>query len=138
MVRLRLLLAWLLMAALPLQGFAATSMLSCGIGTLQAQAIGASQTSSHSHQVQETMHHEHSSDDHASSGSHGKATTDMKQGVPDSGHKCSICTACCNSVAIVELDLVITASPAPQTKLAEPFVLILARATPVPDKPPRA
>ena len=140
MLRLRLLLAWLLMAAIPMQGFAAASMLFCGMGTahVQAQVGDASPASSHQHSMQEPAHHAHSAHSHADTGSHGNTTLGAKQGVPDAGHKCSICAACCNSVAIVGLELVIASVPAPQAELAEPIVLILARATPVPDKPPRA
>ena len=140
MVRLRLLLVWLLMAAIPMQGFAAASMLFCGMGTehMQAHTTGASQASLGSRQVQEIMHHEHSSHDHATAGARGKTTTDIKQGVADTAHKCSICAACCNGVAIVGLELGIAVVPVAQATLAEPFVLIHTRPSPVPDKPPRA
>lgn len=138
MLRLRFLLAWFLMAAIPMQGFAAASMLFCGMGTEHVHAVGASQPSSDPHHMQGAMQDEHSSHHHAAAESHGNATPDLEQVASDSSHKCSICAACCNSVAIVGLELVINAAPAPKTKLAEPVVLILARATPVPDKPPRA
>ncbi len=139
MLRLRLLLAWFLMAAIPMQGFAAASMLFCGMGTEHVLAqVGDVSPALHQHSIQETSHHAHSSHSHADTESHGNTTPGAKQGVPDAGHTCSICAACCNSVAIVGLELVIASVPAPQAELAEPIVLILARATPVPDKPPRA
>ena len=139
MLRLRVLLAWLLLAAIPMQGFAAASMLFCGMGTAHVRAQVADMSPAlHQHSIQEPAHHAHSSHSHADTGSHGTTTPGAKQGVPDAGHKCSICAACCNSVAIVGLEFVIASVPASQAELAEPIVLILARATPVPDKPPRA
>lgn len=140
MIRLRLLLVWLLMAAIPMQGFAAASMLFCGVGGERTQVQAVAETHAHpeSRHVHAAAQHDHSSHDYGMSDSHGSSATDAKNGAHDAGHKCSICAACCNSVAIIGINLVITAAPAPQAKLAEPFVLILARATPVPDKPPRA
>lgn len=140
MVRLRLFFVWLLMAAIPMQGFAAASMLFCGGVTDHAlvQTSAASQSLPDSHQAHAEVKHEHASHDHGMSGSHESVSPDTKHGAPETGHKCSICAACCNSVAIIGMDFAIAAAPAPQAELAEPFVLIAARATPVPDKPPRA
>ena len=113
MLRLRILFAWLLMAALPMQGIAAASMLLCGMG------------GQHQHTVQASEPHDHAADPAPGAS-------------PESGHKCSICAACCNGAALVGIQQAMAISPAPQPELAEPFVLILARAMPVPDKPPRA
>ncbi len=129
MLMLRILFAWLLIAAVPMQGLAAASMLFCGMG---AQQLGTVQTSApHDHA---TMHGLTVSVEQG----HAQAADPTPGAAPDTGHKCSICAACCSGAALVGVDYVVAMAPAPQVKLAEPFVLIYALATPVPDKPPRA
>jgi hypothetical protein len=130
-------LAWLLLMAIPLQGLAAASMLYCGPAAnaqaQQAQVAGehhrhdahGSSAAAHDH----AEHHQVASDTGQQSG----GTT-----LPDDGHKCSICAACCHAAAINETPRMLTFSAAPQTNWAEPFVLVHSRPTPVPDKPPRA
>ena len=130
MFLLRVLFAWLLMAALPMQGFAAASMLFCGMGV------------KHQHTIQASEPHDHvAMQGYARGVEHGHAqASDPTPPVTstDTGHKCSICAACCNVAALVGLDYVVAMALAPQVELTEPFVLIHALATPVPDKPPRA
>jgi hypothetical protein len=119
MLRTRILFVWLLMAAIPLQGFAAAAMLFCDVGVQQQQhvhAVGQATTATASH-------HEHAM--------HGKVSK-------VSSHKCSICATCCNSMALIAKQPVLAAATAPQSELAEPLVSIQARAAPLPDKPPRA
>ena len=127
---LRLLFAWLLIAAVPMQGFAAASMLLCGAGSEhQHTATMASETHDHA------AMYSHMGDADLS---HAHAAHPAPDASPDTGHTCSICAACCNGMALVGLNHLATVAPAPQAQLAEPFVLIHTRATPVPDKPPRA
>lgn len=123
MFRMRILFVWLLMAAIPLQGFAAAAMLFCDVDVQQQQ-----QQQQHLHAVGQTTtatasHHEHAM--------HGKVSK-------VSSHKCSICATCCNSMALIAKQPVLAAATAPQSELAEPLVSIQARAVPLPDKPPRA
>lgn len=113
MSRLRILFAWLLIAAVPMQGFTAASMLFCGMGA------------QHQHTDQASEPHAH-------------ATDSAPDASPDGGQKCSICAACCNGVALVGVSHMAAVAPAAQAELADPFVLIHTRPTPVPDKPPRA
>ncbi len=126
---LRLLFAWLLIAAVPMQGFAAASMLLCGAG------------SEHQHTAQASEAHDHAAM-HSHLGeadlSHAHDAHPAPDASPDADHTCSICAACCNGMALVGLNHMATVAPAPQAQLAEPFVLIHTRAAPVPDKPPRA
>lgn len=126
---LRILFAWLLIAAVPMQGFAAASMLFCGMGAQHQHAAEASEPHDHA------TPHSHTSD--AAQG-HAQAADPAQGASPDTGQKCSICAACCSGVALVGLDQVLAMTPAPQAELAEPFVLIHTLPTPVPDKPPRA
>ncbi|MDO8458936.1 MAG: hypothetical protein Q7T07_18710 [Burkholderiaceae bacterium] len=126
---LRILFAWLLIAAVPMQGFAAASMLFCGMGAQHQHAAEASEPHDHA------TPHSHTSD--AAQG-HAQAADPAQGASSDTGQKCSICAACCSGVALVGLDQVLAMTPAPQAALAEPFVLIHTLPTPVPDKPPRA
>lgn len=131
---LRLLVAWLIMAAVPLQGFAAASMVFCKGDhhpTAIGQAAGAGPTGMGGH-------------DHASH-SHGVATQpDPAAGqtadaqLPDNAHKCGVCASCCHSLAVAQQVHWPSFSPAPQAGWAEPFVLIFTTPTSVLDKPPRA
>ena len=141
---MRFLLAWLLMAAIPLQGLAAASMLFCGM-EMQNMPV---QAQSAVHIVATTVattagSHYHSQHDHSQ---HGKAAPakvvktsgDIAKQLPEVSHKCPVCASCCNLVAITEFPPLAIIAPASQAELAEPFVLIQARPLPVPDKPPRA
>jgi hypothetical protein len=123
MLRARLILAWLLMAALPLQGFAAVSMALCK-ERAQAQAV-----------VQDENHHHHQ---HSIATGHEAHHDEGNTQDVDSTHTCAVCAACCHVVAINELEFQLQVSSPPSAGSAEPFVLIHARPSPVPDKPPRA
>ena len=132
MIRLRILFAWLLMAALPMQGFAAASMLFCGMGAQHHSAPAADAPHDHAAMLgQSAVAHAHTE---ATGATHGALpnTQNNKQ------HKCSICAACCNGAALIGLQQSLAVSPAAQAELAEPLVLIHTIPSPVPDKPPRA
>jgi hypothetical protein len=137
MVRLRMFLAWLLLLAIPLQGLAAASMSYCG-PTAKAQAQqtqAAHEHHDHDMQGQSGATNDHAKHHHQAVSDTGEQTSGTV--LPDAGHKCSICAACCNAVAITETPQVPTFSAAPQIIWAEPLVLAYSRPTPVPDKPPR-
>jgi hypothetical protein len=133
MIRLRILFAWLLMAAIPLQGFAAASMLFCGKGA-QQQGYAATQVAA------DSTHHDHAMHGHAGGGHHQAKSADTApaEAPAATSHKCSVCSACCNSMAIIGTGPILAIAPAPQSELAEPLVLIQTLPSPVPDKPPRA
>ncbi len=135
------------MAAIPLQGFAAGTMLFCkGMGAATVQAV------SHEHAIaQDAMHsqaaHDHAKHDHAAPGHGGDAKLakagDAAKSMADStqdgsNHTCGVCASCCHVVAISQFSPPLQFTPLPPAQSAEPFVQIHARATPVPDKPPRA
>jgi hypothetical protein len=130
MSRLRILFAWLLIAAVPMQGFAAASMLFCGMGAQHQHTAQASEPHDH------VAMHGHSGD--AAQGHHAHATDPAPDASADADHTCSICAACCNGMALVGVSHMAAVAPAAQAELAEPFVLIHTLPTPVPDKPPRA
>ena len=134
MSRFRLILVWFVMAAFPLQGFAAASMLFCGMGAHPAAVQLPSQApAEHDH-----TQHSHGKHSHADEVRAVEVAHDIGKQPPDAGHKCGVCAACCYGVALVEFTHVPVAAPVPQAVLVEPVVLIHARASPVPDKPPRA
>jgi hypothetical protein len=140
MSRFRSLLVWLVMAAIPLQGLAAASMLFCGMGAhhAPAQQAAAAPSVHASHAESASGSHDHSKHSHDAEVQADK-TQDASGGkLPDASHKCGVCASCCSSVAIAEFPQLVAFAPAPQAELAEPFLLILARPSPVPDKPPRA
>lgn len=143
MLRFRLILAWLVLAALPLQGWAAASMLFCGPAQraavhAKAQAAKAAPAGDHAmhagHHDMQGAHGQH----HADAGTADAEAGGPAQPVTDSTHTCGVCAACCHAVALAQTMQWAGASDAPGAHLAEPLVTVLARPSPVPDKPPRA
>ena len=129
MLMLRILFAWLLIVAVPMQGFAAASMLMCDMGE------------QHQHTAQAGEPHDHTAmHDHMGGADPSRihAAEPAPDASPDADHTCSICAACCNGMALVGLNHLVAMAPAPQAKLAEPFLLVHTLPAPVPDKPPRA
>lgn len=126
MFRFRLLLAWLVMAALPLQGFAAVSMLFCGV----ERAAAAHDHSSHRHA---TTGHSASEHTNADSGAGAKADQEPQ------GHACAACASCYPVVAVGGFEPIARSTAAPPgVAPSAPLVRVATRTTPVPDKPPRA
>ena len=129
MIRFRFLLIWLVMAAVPLQGLAAATMLYCGLGAQHGEA--------HSMAVADSLAPHQSSHDHGVMAEAAKSTDGQQQQLPGADHECSVCASCSNAVALTTVTSSVGAMPLPQAELAEPFVLIQRRPAPVPDKPPR-
>lgn len=128
MSRFRILFAWLILAALPLQGFAAASMLFCGMDARhEAQAQVQTMPAGHDH----AMHsHEH--------GVKAQKSADSGTQLPGASHSCGVCASCCHSAAITETPRLLALGPLPPAHAAEPFVRIEPRPSTVPDRPPRA
>lgn len=139
MARFRRFLACLLLVAIPLQGFAAATMLFCHSSGQAQQSAGV---------AQEHRHHEHGAaaeDGHAmhQHAGHNQAAGEAGQQsdaakLTDLGQKCSACAACCHSVGISDTPRVPTLSGAPQIVTAESAAAVYSRPSSVPDKPPRA
>jgi hypothetical protein len=133
---LRLVIAWLVMAALPLQGIAAASMLFCA----QAAHATVSQPTGHDH-----ASHRHGGDD-GSAKAEQSATQDGQQadasqgksGLVHDGHACPICASCCNLVALSETSLLSLAGDSPVAQPLQGPSRVISRDAPTPDKPPRA
>jgi hypothetical protein len=136
--RLRLLLAWLVMAALPLQGFAAATMAFCD-GAHHERTPWAGETVPLAHAVDARgAPHDQSGHSHAA---HAQAFDDdgaTQAAHPDANHKCGVCASCCHSIALAEIPQWPALAPLPQAGLSEPVLLIHAAPSALPDKPPRA
>lgn len=137
MSRFRLFLAWLIVAAIPLQGLAAASMLFCGPNHGPAP-MAAVQHEQHVHDGAAPAQHDHSKHVDAGEVQAKKAGDSAGTTLPDASHTCGACASCCHSVAIAQFPELVAFAPVPQAELAEPFVLIHTRPSQVPDKPPRA
>ena len=106
---------WLLLLALPLQGFAAATMINCGPNHHQmfAASVGVA-TESHEHAI--NGHHQHGAD---AAGDMRAATADDGEHGPSSVHhlnrltkfKCSACAACCMGAAMPTAALAIASFP---------------------------
>jgi hypothetical protein len=137
MSRFRLFLAWLIVAAVPLQGLAAASMVFCGPNHGPAP-MAAAQGERHVHDGAAAVQHDHSKHVDGGEVQASKAGDGAGKKSPGAANKCAVCASCCNIVAITEFPQLVAFAPAPQAGLAEPFVLIHTRPSQVPDKPPRA
>jgi hypothetical protein len=133
MVRLRTLLAWFLLAALPLQGFAAATMLLCGPARMAAVATAKATHQGHGHEGHDHQGHQHAAD-HQAHAQHG----DSDGPSADSSHGCAACAAACHAVGIASDPAPVPLALAPHVPLSEPFLRFDSRPPPVPDKPPRA
>jgi hypothetical protein len=91
----RFLLVWVLVALLPLQGYAAAAMISCG--PMHAEQAAKAQEFHHSHGAQHSGHqHQH----HESAGTSAADSGDSSPTLPDLlKFKCSACAACCTGSA---------------------------------------
>jgi len=133
---LRLFLAWIVMLAVPIQGFAAASMLFCGQGTAHhAQAAVAE----HKHAAGTPAH------DHGKHQSKAKASAEASTVKTSAGasaanlmHKCSACAFCCHGAAMAQTPLVVAPDAPVRADPGEPLMAARSRPLLVPDKPPRA
>lgn len=113
----RTVLAWLLMFAIPLQGFAATAMLFCAPSHHGVVATTMNQQAAHDHHASTTGHVEHQHDNMQQVSHHGQDAgksaansqfdnstrnhaTPIKVGKLADG-KCSACAACCTGSALL-------------------------------------
>lgn len=155
----RLIVTWLVMAALPLQGLAAASMLFCDqanhstISERQAAHDHGSHGHGHGHQAsssasgQQDAGHDHASHDHGGQGGLGDAGPDMQgkhsaqsadKGSTVDDHACPICASCCNLVALSEPLSLGSAADLPTAQPLHEPARVITRDSPTPDKPPRA
>ena len=136
--RLRLLVTWLILAALPLQALAAASMLLCQPAEAAlADRVGQS--------APDTHHAAHPDADHAvHAASHSVDGASLHVGDPQAcdnmhaDHQCSICSLCGHAMALVAATAAPHARQVPHVPLVGLTPRIDSLGHPVPDKPPRA
>ena len=134
--RLRFALMWLLLLALPLQGFAAATMLHCGPGH-HGMAAGAAVA----HQSADDSDHHHGEAGHVHAATHASGSDDHAPTAADisklSKFKCSACASCCLGLALPAAVTAFTTfapADAPDFRVRiEPFGFF----TDGPDRPPR-
>ena len=142
MSRIRLVLAWLLITALPLQGFAAASMLFCGAEFAVTSHTSGDGHVGHAHdEAALAGAHDHASHGHASQG-HAKAGNDSGKAAkadPDKqGHACPVCASCCQVAAVSNFEPFPQTVAPPSVEPSSAVVRVATRVATVPDKPPRA
>lgn len=121
---LRLVIVWLIMLAMPLQGIAAGAMTFCN-GSSHA-AMDA--TAPHGH--------------HGGTHAHGVSESDSDEGLgvhvlPGVDHECSACASCCMAAALVGQPRPCGVAVQPRAEPAGSVVQIRTVAVSLPDKPPR-
>lgn len=138
MSRFRHLLLCLMMLALPLQGFAAASMRYCGMGAGHDAKVVHTEVNSSHHQMADAIGLQHKHGKNDKSGQTVKQSPGDQKQIPDSSHKCGVCAACCSVIAIANFSPTVKVQASPKADPAEPFVLIHAVPSRLPEKPPRA
>ena len=135
-IRVRTVLLWLLLLALPMQGYAAATMVNCGSNHHRMAAAakfgGATSASAAAHHVHHGMQGSHVHDESAGSNKH-----DIHPSDPASKFKCSACAACCVGAALPIAPLVF-ATAAPSGAPPDFFSIgPIGFLTDGPDRPPR-
>jgi hypothetical protein len=127
MLRLRAILLWLLMLAVPFQGYAAVAMAFCAPAPVGLQAGRGHDHAAHDHAASQDAH-EHEAGDPAA----------RHQDHDDQGasHKCGNCAAC-HAVGMAPTLEPILLKGLPRADLLEPFHPVASVSPPVPQKPPR-
>lgn len=129
----RIALAWLLAVALPIQGYAAQTMMLCG-------------PASHQGVIEDHAGHDH---DHAAMAGHeahamadaGATASEAGDAQPAPAHhagKCSVCSSCCNVVALATAVVSLAVAPpdrpeVPTLQVAHDRVMVGGL-----DRPPRS
>lgn len=135
MVNLRAILLWLMMLAVPFQGYAAAAMAFCSPAPAHSNSGDAHDHSQHDHGTLGAEHHQSdvsiddSADHHDAPGAHDELS--------DATHKCGSCAACHAVGMMPTLDTPVF-NGLPQADLAEPLRAMATVSPGVPHKPPRA
>jgi cytochrome c553 len=137
MLNLRAILLWLMMLAVPLQGYAAAAMAFCAPAAAHSgsSTIVVHDHSGHDHSTLDAQHH------HSSAGSNDNAdrhdAPEAHDEASDASHKCGNC-ATCHAVGMMPTLNTPILHGLPQADLAEPLRAMATVSPSVPHKPPRA
>ncbi|MFM8899421.1 MAG: hypothetical protein ACKOF9_05650 [Burkholderiales bacterium] len=127
--RFRHLMMWLLLLALPVQGWAMVTMQQCAsshAGTMQRVAIHDESSSSSHHS------HHHAQHDHDQQGEPGALSPDQ-----NSDAQCSACASCCMGAVLPVIFIALNVSKAPSTPQVSVLTPTWHFFTTGPDRPPR-
>ena len=127
-----------MLLALPLQGFAASSMLFCGMGAGHDDKTAQMDIGSSHHKMADAMGIKHDHEKQGATAQTAKQSRADQRQLHDSSHNCGVCAACCSVIAIIDCPQTVEVQSSPKADLAEPFVLIHAVLSRLPEKPPRA
>jgi hypothetical protein len=137
MHRVRLFVLWIMMFAVPFQGYAAAAMSFCGPGQGDALMAATSTTATVHGDGHADHHHYHeAAAQDARQPAHDSADTSAHAG-GDSMHKCGTCGACHATALTSTLELAVFEG-LPRADLAEPAITVATVAPRLLDKPPRA
>lgn len=141
MHRVRLFVLWIMMFAVPFQGYAAAAMVFCGPGHAgEAGEVSLAQPSAHDH-AQHPHADGHGDHEHKAAQAAKPPAKDNTAKVasagPDAMHKCGTCGACHATALTNTMDLAVF-HDLPKADLAEPAITVATLAPRVLDKPPRA
>ncbi len=140
MARLRLFVAWLMFAALPLQATASAAMWLCQNLPATTAAAGAHSTGPAGHPPADHaghgLGHDLGAGAHPASAHHG-APVDG-DGASAEGHRCASCAFCGHVLAQPVEPAHLAPADSPQSPARAPVAAVATRGLPVPDKPPRA
>ena len=121
MVSFRVFLLWLMLFAVPFQGYAASAMALCMPASSPSMAHGEHDADGHPAGVDTASIHNEDGHDEAHAGDHA----------------CSNCAAC-HSTGLTPAIGILTIHGLPQADFAEPLYTLATRSPGVPEKPPRA
>ena len=145
--RIRIFIAWVLLAVLPLQGLAAASMAYCA--SAPGHGAAAARVTAHASASPSELHH--ASTHHA--GTHDAGTHDHHAAAlpekpqasdaadtlqPPTGHGCALCASLCHAAAMSSAVQTLRCLPPEQLAITEPEARVPRVPASVPDKPPRA
>lgn len=133
-------LLWLMMLAMPVQGFAAASMAYCGVGAAHKTVSSVNSTS------QAPQHHADNAQEGHAQAMHDEMlqvtapdqSVDIQNQLPDATHKCGVCASCCNLIGIAVIPQLIAVHASPDVRYLEPLALRYTVPSGLPEKPPRA
>lgn len=140
MHRVRLFVLWIMMFAVPFQGYAAAAMVFCGPGhagamtEMSVERSGMHDHAQHPHADGRSDHHHEASQ--AAKPPAKDSTAKAASAEPDAMHKCGTCGAC-HATALTSTLEVVVFHNLPRAELAEPAITVATLAPRVLDKPPR-
>lgn len=130
---------WLLLLALPLQGFAAATMINCGPNHHRmASAAMADTPDAHKHAARGQHHHPmDAAGDHHDAASNDNDASSVHHLDKFMKFKCSACAACCMGAAMPTAAVTFKAFPPAMTPDSLVLTSHVGFVTDGPDRPPR-